>query len=453
MNDERPRHRGLVSDSARSRVLVEADGDAWRLPAHQFTDALEINAELRNRLGTDVVTTGCVRLLGDVHDESAPWVFGHWQHGDDTALRPGVRWIDQSEVDTLPFTDAEDRETVRGWFAEKSRGVTPLGGLPWAHHGWFDEVSGWCLERLAAEDRAVTGPVEQRYASPWSSVLRVPTSTGAVYFKAVVPGFGHEPRLTEVLATWFPGEVPTVLAADETRGWLLTEDFGPFTEMVPDDDNVERFEQAVRQYARLQQHAAEHVDELVAMGCPDRRLAAIPALFEELLADTAILRLSQDGGITEEEHDTLRTFASRLPDLCARLESYGLPETVVNNDFWHGNLAFTDTGTVYYDWSEAVVAHPLASLRIFLFCVEHFNPDSVRVRERLLDAYLASWEHYATPARLAEAYQLAQPIAYIARALCWRANVTLLEPERRFLMAFSVPNNMKDLAEWARKEL
>jgi len=445
----RPRHLSIVPDPGGTRVVVLADGDAWRLPAHEHTDAADINAGLRARLGFDVVTTGCVRMLGDVRDTATPQVFGHWHRGPDLPLPAGARWIDPTDVESLPFAVAEERVVLRDWFAERKRGATPLGRLPWAHEDWYDEAAEWCRARLTALGRTVTGPVEQVYARPWSCTLRVPTSAGFAYFKAVVPCFGHEPPLAEALAVWFPDDVPAVLAVDRARDWMLTADFSPYEEMVPTDERFDAFAGAVRRYVELVRAAGPRADELVALGCPDRRLAVVPALFEDLLTDGEILRVDREGGVTAAEYDGLLEFARGLPDVCDRLAAYGLPETVQNIDFWHGNIAFTPTGPVYYDWSEAVVAHPLAALRMFLFGARFRNPDAAEVRNRLLDVFLGCWESYAAPEELREAYRLAQPIGIIARALCWRATAAHLEPERRFLMAHSVPNNMRFLLDWA----
>jgi hypothetical protein len=49
-------------------------------------------------------------------------------------------------------------------------------------------------------------------ARPWSVVLRVPTTAGACYGKAVAPALAHEVALTAALARWRPDCLPAVLA-------------------------------------------------------------------------------------------------------------------------------------------------------------------------------------------------------------------------------------------------
>lgn len=67
----------------------------------------------------------------------------------------------------------------------------------------------------------VTGAIEQPHVQWWSTVLRVPTSDGPVWFKAVVEGATYEPPLTEMLARLRPRFIPDLIAIDHERGWML----------------------------------------------------------------------------------------------------------------------------------------------------------------------------------------------------------------------------------------
>jgi hypothetical protein len=60
-----------------------------------------------------------------------------------------------------------------------------------------------------------------------SCLLRVPTSAGDLYFKAVPPLFAREGMITVEVATFCPEHAPTVVAVEPARRWLLLEDFGP----------------------------------------------------------------------------------------------------------------------------------------------------------------------------------------------------------------------------------
>src|SRR5258708_17902063 len=71
------------------------------------------------------------------------------------------------------------------------------------------------------------GHVEQLHARVWSTVLRVRTEAGLVYFKAVAaPLYAFEPDVTRALADLLPANLPRVLAVDEARHWMLLADSG-----------------------------------------------------------------------------------------------------------------------------------------------------------------------------------------------------------------------------------
>lgn len=76
--------------------------------------------------------------------------------------------------------------------------------IPWTRPGWFEETSAWVHAQLDRQDIEVSGPIEQPHSYPWSTVLRVPTSEGIIYFKAVSSVDPNEPALLVALARWCP---------------------------------------------------------------------------------------------------------------------------------------------------------------------------------------------------------------------------------------------------------
>ncbi|MGH3131539.1 MAG: hypothetical protein ACRDNX_12030 [Gaiellaceae bacterium] len=73
---------------------------------------------------------------------------------------------------------------------------------------------------------SVAGPIEQPHVRPWSTVLRVPTSDGDVWFKANMAVSMHEAAVVRLLAGRRPDCTPPLLAADLERGWMLIGDGG-----------------------------------------------------------------------------------------------------------------------------------------------------------------------------------------------------------------------------------
>lgn len=97
----------------------------------------------------------------------------------------------------------------------------PDGTHRWARPEWLAEARAWIRERLAEEGIEQAGAIEQPHLRWWSTVLRVPTGDGDLYFKALAPAFVFEAALTGALARWAPDRVTELLAVDAGRGWML----------------------------------------------------------------------------------------------------------------------------------------------------------------------------------------------------------------------------------------
>src|SRR5439155_16178741 len=152
---------------------------------------------------------------------------------------------------------------------------------------------------------------------PWSTVLRLPTSAGAVWFKANHPSLAHEAGVVALIARRRPDLVPELLAADLERGWMLMSDGGErLREVIARERDLSRWLELLPRYAELQIDLVGGADELVALGAPDRRLAVLPDRFEEL------------GQLPEQ--------VPRVREWCTRLREYGIRETIQHDDFHEG---------------------------------------------------------------------------------------------------------------------
>ena len=58
----------------------------------------------------------------------------------------------------------------------------------------------------------------------------------------------------------------------------------------------------------------------------------------------------------------LRRLAPELKETCRRLAALGLPSTLVHGDLHMLNVARVDGRLVYFDWSDACIAHPFIDL-------------------------------------------------------------------------------------------
>ena len=158
-------------------------------------------------------------------------------------------------------------------------------------------------------------------------------------------------------------------------------------------------------------------DDLLAAGCHDRRLDVLERQLDDLIADPrAIAQLGP------EEVAELNGRAPELKEACRRLAACGLPETLVHGDLHPGNVARQDGELVYFDWTDACVAHPLFDLHTLQW--ERDEED----RSALLDAYLAVWDGIVPPDRLREAAALAAVVTPLHHAVSYQHIVAGLEP-------------------------
>jgi Phosphotransferase enzyme family len=178
---------------------------------------------------------------------------------------------------------------------------------------------------------------------------------------------------------------------------------------------------ALRGYAELQLDLSPRAEDLLALGVADLRPRSVPDQFEKLLVDPATYRVVGTGdGITRSEHRALRALAPRLRAWCAELDSLGIPASLDHADVHPANI-FATSGSPF-DWGDAAVAHPFASLLVALrTAAEHagVSPQSAEVRalaEIYLNPWLGAGHSRATADR---SLSLALRVAPLARALTW----------------------------------
>jgi hypothetical protein len=192
-------------------------------------------------------------------------------------------------------------------------------------------------------------PVELVSDEPWSTVWRVSVGRNVLWLKRCKGRWAFEPRLTAALAARWADRVPEVVAHDGDEAWLLTRDAG--RQLL---DDPEPWPEVMRRYAELQQGEAAHVEEHVAAGVPDLRLARLPERYAELM----------------DRDDRLRRFAPRFAELCAELASRGIPETIQHDDLHQYNVYIRDGQPRILDWGDSSVGHPYFSLVATLRHVE-----------------------------------------------------------------------------------
>jgi hypothetical protein len=248
---------------------------------------------------------------------------------------------------------------------------------------------------------ARTGEVELVRSRPWATVLRAPTAGGPVWMKAASASTAFEVPLYALLARVVPEDVLVPIALDVERAWLLLPDGGP--SLGESRAGPEAVIEGIAEYGRLQRALAPYASDMIALGVKDMRPAVMPERFGEALA------------VAGEGLDEVAALAPQVAEWCERLAASPLPPSLDHNDLHPWNIL---AGPRYYDWGDAVLAHPFAAMLVPLGFIHHEHGDAVHERAR--DAYLAG---FGDPGELAETLSLACHVAKIARALTWARSI------------------------------
>ena len=288
-------------------------------------------------------------------------------------------------------------------FETMSTPFPDLSTTPWLDAArapaWRDEARAWVAGTAGAPVQAF----EVVKARPWSFVARAELAAGRAWFKACGPMAQHEGALLEFLATRTDC-APKLLAQEPRRRWLLVADHGAsLRDGGSADDRLAAWLDLLPRYARLQIACLGNVESLLGLGLPDRRVACLPALLADLLAQLPELVLAGD------DADQARALQARATALLDALERHALrlacspfAASIDHGDLHANNVMTHGDATRLVDWGDACVTHPFGTLAVTLPAVlaEWDAGERLRVARALCEAYLAPWQALSTPQAL-----------------------------------------------------
>jgi hypothetical protein len=360
-----------------------------------------------------------------------PW----WPEAHD--LVSAVRERDGLEITVLRLLRATWGRTSGGdvtYLAETGRApATPLAEWPgdpladhplrqrWARPGGPAELLSWGEACLTGAGLAPTGRPEQMRSWNLSALWRIPTVHGRVWLKAVPDFFAHEGAVID----WIGAAAPELIAFEP--GQVLIAD-------IPGPTNHEVHAPAalrpmVRMLTDLQQRALGRIDELRAIGVPDRRLAT--------MVPQIVTVVEQWGSALDtEERRSLDTLLAGLPQRLDAIDACGVPDTLVHGDFHPGNVAGRPGGYVILDWGDSFLGHPLIDEWAF---TERL-PEAVRQEARTW--FVSDWATIAPGSDPVRAARLLEPVVALLTAVMYAGFCRAIEPDERVYHASDVARSL-----------
>lgn len=305
--------------------------------------------------------------------------------------------------------------------------------LDWQRAEWRAEVDDWIAQSLNALGLSISGEIDQFHVRAWSTVMRVPTGQGDVYFKAGGPNQAFEPALLKLLHHNHPDISLPVLAADEARGWLLLPDGGPTLRQSGEGAISQKvWKTILARFAQMQIELASQSENLLAAGVPDHRLPTLPNFYDLLLADSDLLLLDEEDGLSRRELEELKFMKAELVRLCGELNEFDLPASLDHGDLHDANVFGRGDTFVFFDWGDASITHPFISLmiplRVLADKLDYSDEDDARL-DWARHAYLEPWTDFAPMADLQAAWELAHHVGKFQRAITWHTVCTQFAPE------------------------
>ena len=328
--------------------------------------------------------------------------------------------------------------------------AAPLKEL-WTGAEWRAEAEAWIKDVLTDRGLTQVGPIEQPRVRIWSTQLTVPTDQGKLWFKENNPGQSFEAAVVAVLADITPGHVVIPVAVDPARGWLLSPDHGP-TLSSRDSTDHHVWARVVTDFADLQQRATPHGDRLTAAGLPPLPPSAVSAYLDEQLERLTLLPPGDPRHVDPELSSQVRACLPRIAVLADQLSAGPIAMTLEHNDLHHNNafLPSSDTEPLrFFDFGDALWAHPFTSLRITLNVVTgewETDLDDPRIRY-IIDAYLDCWSDAGSRAELRQLLDAALALGPAHRFVSWQRIMPYAGPEDLAEFGSALPGWLRILAE------
>lgn len=400
------------------KVLLQKQADdSWALPVfepheHHFAVVQHINDHVKEKLALNVATMRCFATHSDPNEGEIRF-YALDNLSPDWEVPDTMQWASETELFDITPGTALQHNILQQWFHWRHSNDSLRA--EWVRTGWYPKISNWMVD--LADRMSMTGIKTPTQVQTWarSSTMRLETDDGNLFFKAVPQFFSYEPVITRVLSIRYPDRAPDVRAVHVENGWMLMREFQG--ETLTHIENIENWERAIKEFARMQIDMVSNTQSLVALGVPDRNIDYLASQVERLMNDLP-------ASLTEDEKYKLRMMSSTLRSMCFELAEFNIPLTLTHGDFWSGQVIFKDDGKcLFFDWSDASISHPFFDMCTFLAEVDSELPHVENARNHLLITYLNEWTRYEPIPNLKQVYALTMVLGYLHQALFYYIHI------------------------------
>ena len=273
------------------------------------------------------------------------------------------------------------------------------------------EVFEWAIHYLLSngyELREVEPDIIQD--TPWSYVARFITSSGHIYLKCTPKLLGLEVDVIRVLSHEFQASVPEVIVHQPSLHCFLMKDAGAtLRSILQRNFDTDLVCKAVNQFAATQLKVADKLNGLMDIGVPDWRVDKLPDLYQQLLLNKELL---VEDGLSANEIQQLQALFTKVTELCEKLSSYAIKQSIVQPDFNDNNTLVDESShkMTMIDFGELSISHPFFSVHNFLLQMKkrHGLTENDARHLKIKDAYLSNYMHCGSKEDLREAFFMTQ---------------------------------------------
>lgn len=274
------------------------------------------------------------------------------------------------------------------------------------------DILNWASACLESKGCTLVGRPAIVQETPWSNVIRLPTSNGDFYLKQPMPLLAKEASVIQFLNHQIKARVPCLVANNEQLHCFLMKDAGiSLRKYLNEENKTDLLCQAIRHFTSFQRSTENHIQPLLMLGISDWRINQMSQLYEEIISDVDFLKAD---GLTNAELDKLNYLSPLVAEQLKILSQYGFCETVVQPDFNTNNILINPETQQFtmIDLGELAISHPFFSLHNFLYTatIHHGVKEGDLIWQQMFAACIENWLDLLPEAKLLEVHRLSKTL-------------------------------------------